>query len=88
MISKYKTHITEINNLKNVLEGEIKKLRDSYASTSNKYELERIGQAGKKKKERLERIVEHLEECNGLLTKWNTVTNNQLRELIHNGKTI
>jgi len=88
MITKYKKHVVEINNLKNVLEREIKKLRDNYASTNNKYELNRIGNEGKKKKERLERIVEHVKECNGLLAKWDTVTNNQLRELIHNGKTI
>jgi len=88
MITKYKKHVVEINNLKNVLEREIKKLRDNYASTNNKYELNRIGNEGKKKKERLERIVEHVKECNGLLAKWDTVTNNQLRELIHNGKSI
>ena len=88
MITKYKKHVVEINNLKNVLEREIKKLRDNYASTNNKYELNRIGNEGKKKKERLERIVEHVKECNGLLAKWDTVTNDQLRELIHNGKSI
>ena len=88
MITKYKKHVVEINNLRVVLEGEIKKLRDNYASTNNKYELNRIGNEGKKKKERLERIVEHVKECNGLLAKWDTVTNNQLRELIHNGKSI
>jgi len=88
MITKYKKHVVEINNLRVVLEGEIKKLRDNYASTNNKYELNRIGNEGKKKKERLERIVEHIKECNGLLAKWDTVTNDQLRELIHNGKSI
>ena len=88
MITKYKKHVVEINNLKNVLETEVKKLRESYALSSNNYELKRIGNEGQKKKERLGRIVEHLKECNGLLTKWDTVTNNQLRDLIHNGKSI
>jgi hypothetical protein len=88
MISKYKTHITEMSNLRKVLDKEVKKLRKDYSSTTNKYELDRLGYAGRKKKERLERIVEHLEECNGLLAKWDTVTNDQLRELIHNGKSI
>ena len=88
MITKYKKHVVEINNLRVVLETEVKKLRDSYALSSNNYELKRIGNEGKKKKERLERIVEHVKECNGLLAKWDTVTNDQLRELIHNGKSI
>lgn len=88
MIKKYKTHLTEMSNLKKVLEGDVKKLRENYASTNNRYELDRIANTGKIKKERLERIAEHIKECNGLLTKWDTITNDKLRELIHNGKSI
>jgi predicted molibdopterin-dependent oxidoreductase YjgC len=88
MIKKYKTHIIEMSNLKKVIEEEVNKLRENYASTTNRYELDRIANTGKIKKERLERIVEHIKECNGLLAKWDTVTNDQLRGLIHNGKSI
>ena len=88
MIKKYKTHITEMSNLKKVIEEEVNKLRENYASTNNRYEIKRIGNEGKKKKARLERIVEHIKECNGLLAKWDTVTNDQLRGLIHNGESI
>ena len=88
MIKKYKTHITEMSNLKKVLEDDVKKLRENYASTNNRYELKRIGNEGKKKKERLECIAEHLKECHGLLTKWDAITNDKLRELIHDGKSI
>ena len=77
-----------MSNLKKVLEDDVKKLRENYASTNNRYELKRIGNEGKKKKERLERIVEHVKECYGLLTKWDTITNDKLRELIHDGKSI
>jgi len=88
MIKKYKTHIIEMSNLKKVIEEEVNKLRENYASTNNRYEIKRIGNEGKKKKARLERIVEHIKECNGLLAKWDTVTNDQLRGLIHNGESI
>ena len=88
MIKKYKTHITEMSNLKKVLEDDVKKLRENYASTTNRYELDRIANTGKIKKERLERIAEHIKECYSLLTKWDTITNDKLRELIHNGKSI
>ena len=88
MIKKYKTHLTEMSNLKKVLEENVKKLREDYTSTNNRYELKRIGNEGKEKKERLERIVEHVKECYGLLTKWDTITNDKLRELIHNGESI
>ena len=77
-----------MSNLKKVLEGDVKKLRENYASTNNRYELDRIANTGKIKKERLERIVEHIKECYSLLTKWDTITNDKLRELIHNGKSI
>ena len=77
-----------MSNLKKVIEEEVNKLRENYASTNNRYEIKRIGNEGKKKKARLERIVEHIKECNGLLAKWDTVTNDQLRGLIHNGESI
>ena len=77
-----------MSNLSKVLEENVKKLRENYASTNNRYEIKRIGNEGKKKKARLERIVEHIKECNGLLAKWDTVTNDQLRGLIHNGESI
>ena len=88
MIKKYKTHLTEMSNLKKVLEGDVKKLRENYASTTNRYELDRIANTGKIKKERLERVAKHIKECNGLLTKWDEITNDKLRELIRDGKTI
>jgi|TARA_R100001530_G_scaffold132285_1_gene104554 predicted small metal-binding protein len=88
MIKKYKTHLTEMSNLKKVLEGDVKKLRENYASTNNRYELDRIANTGKIKKERLERVAKHIKECNGLLTKWDEITNDKLRELIRDGKTI
>ena len=77
-----------MSNLRKVLEENVKKLREDYTSANNRYELKRIGNEGKEKKERLERIVEHVKECYGLLTKWNTITNDKLRELIRNGKSI
>ena len=77
-----------MSNLKKVLEGDVKKLRENYASANNRYELDRIANTGKIKKERLERIVKHIKECYGLLAKWDTITNDKLRELIHNGKSI
>ena len=77
-----------MSNLKKVIEEEVNKLRENYASTNNRYEIKRIGNEGKKKKARLERIVEHIKECNGLLAKWDTVTTDQLRGLIHNGESI
>ena len=88
MISDYKRHLVEINNLRIVLDDEIKRLRKEYRSSTSKYDLIRLGNTGKKKKERLDIIVEHLKDCNGLLAKWDTVTNDQLRGLIHNGKSI
>jgi len=88
MIIKYKRHIVAMNNLKVVLGEEVKKLRKDYADSSNSYELRRIGNEGQKKKERLERIEGHIKKCNGLLSKWDTVTNDQLREIIHDGKSI
>ena len=86
MISDYKRHLVKINNLRVVLEDETKRLRKEYKSSTSKYDLIRLGNAGKKKKERLERITEHLKECNDLLATWDTVTNDQLRGLIHKGK--
>ena len=70
------------------MEGDVKKLRENYASTNNRYELDRIANTGKIKKERLERVAKHIKECNGLLTKWDEITNDKLRELIRDGKTI
>ena len=77
-----------MSNLRKVLEENVKKLRENYTSTTNRYELDRIANTGKIKKERLERIVKHIKECYGLLTKWDEITNDKLRELIHNGKSI
>ena len=88
VITQYKKHLVEINNLRIVLEDGLKRLRKEYKSSTSKYDLVRLGNTGKKKKERLERITEHLKECNDLLATWDTVTNDQLRGLIHNGKSI
>ena len=88
MISDYKRHLVEINNLRIVLDDEIKRLRKEYRSSTSKYDLIRLGNAGKKKKERLDLIVKHLKDCNGLLAVWDTVTNDELRKIIRYGKSI
>ena len=88
MISDYKRHLVKINRLKIVLEDEIKQLRKEYKSSTSKYDLIRLGNAGKNKKERLDLIVKHLKDCNGLLAVWDTVTNDELRKIIRYGKSI
>ena len=88
MISDYKRHLVEINNLRIVLDDELKRLRKEYRSSISKYDLVRLGNSGKKKKERLGLIVQHLKDCNSLLAEWDTVTNDELRKIIHYGKSI
>ena len=88
MILDYKRHLVKINRLKIVLEDEIKQLRKEYKSSTSKYDLIRLGNAGKNKKERLDLIVKPLKDCNGLLSVWDTVTNDELRKIIRYGKSI